>query len=86
MPSRNNCHKSEAPQLAKAELMNKSCLASASAKEQLGVSSASPACNKSLNSSVTNGRVSTGLYCSDAGCLILSSVDKMTCPLTRLLP
>ena len=81
IPSRNNCHKRDAPRLANDELINKSCLAKASANEQLGVLSVlSDANNNSLNSSVTIGNCSTVWYLFIGGCTIFPIVESMTCP------
>src|ERR1700744_2651797 len=87
IPSRNTCHNRDAPKLANVELINKSCLANASASEQLGVLSLFSDCiSKSLNSSVTKGSFSTVLNFFEAGCLIVLTVDKTTCPVFLLLP
>src|ERR1700744_5098388 len=87
IPSRKTCHNRDAPKLANAELINKSCLTSASAKEQLGVSSpASAFSSSSLNSSVTNGNVLLTSNFFDAGCCIVAMVDSTTCPVSLLLP
>src|ERR1700744_1149545 len=87
IPSRNTCHNRDAPKFAKVELMNRSCLAKASASEQLGVLSVLSDCiSKSLYSSVTNGSFSTVRNFLEAGCLIVLTVDKTTCPVSLLLP
>src|ERR1700760_2391155 len=86
MPSVSSCHSSSAPYTAKAVFTYKSCFFRACACEQLGSSLSSTASNRSLNSSVTFGRMATGKKRSDCGCLISASVDKTSCPVKRLLP
>src|ERR1700759_5373512 len=86
MPSRNPCHNRDAPKFANVELMNRSCLAKASASEQLGeLSVVSEFISKSLYSSVTKGSFSTVRNLLEAGCVIVLTVDKRTCPVSLLL-
>lgn len=86
IPFRSIDHKSDAPIVASVELMNKSCLSSACASEQLGISSSDRFSSSSLNSSVTKGRFSTGLNFSEVPCFTAPIVESSTCPVCFPFP
>src|SRR5690606_26673231 len=87
IPVLNRFHKSDAPRWAIVLFIKRSCFASDSASEQLGVSSScSEVCIAIPYSSIIDGRVSTVLNFLEVGCSIFPMVESIPCPENLVLP